>query len=269
MTDGCRASPALSLYGQMTMAEAASEKTRGLVLAAGRGARFVTGEPMPKVLRPLLGQPMVSWVIEALRGAGVDDITLVVGFLAEDVVAALGDGFRYTRQEEQRGSGHAVACAAGAFAGFGGSLATMCGDSPLFRSGTLRRMLSEHSDKGGAITLASAVLDDPFGYGRILRGRDGRIGGIVEEKCATSEQHALKEVNGGAYVFDSGWLFANIDKMAANQAGEYNLTDMVRVAVEQNMAVSAVQCDPEELLGVNTPEQLLAIEQVLRGRQCG
>lgn len=243
-------------------------RLQGLILAAGRGTRFQTGEPMPKVLRPVLGRPMVSYVIDALRAAGVDDITLVVGFRGDDVKSALGGSFHYALQQEQKGSGHAAACAKEAFDSFNGSLVVMCGDSPLFRAETIRRMVGEHAGTGAAVTLASAVLDDPFGYGRIVRGSSGRIAAIVEEKCAAPDERAIREVNGGAYVFDTEWLFANIHVMARNEAGEYNLTDMVRVAVEQDQAISAVRCDPEELLGVNTPEQLSAVEEVLRGRQC-
>jgi bifunctional UDP-N-acetylglucosamine pyrophosphorylase/glucosamine-1-phosphate N-acetyltransferase len=249
--------------------EPTAADSRGLILAAGKGTRFQTGEPMPKVLRPVMGRPMVSYAIDALRAAGVDDITLVVGFRADDVKSALGGSFHYALQQEQKGSGHATSCAKEAFEGFEGSLVVMCGDSPLFLAKTVRRMLEEHARAGAAVTLAAAVLDEPFGYGRIVRDPSGRIAAIVEEKCATSRERAIREVNGGAYVFDAGWLFANIHLMARNEAGEYNLTDMVRVAVEQGRTASAVQCDPEELLGVNTPEQLSAVEEILRGRQCG
>jgi bifunctional UDP-N-acetylglucosamine pyrophosphorylase/glucosamine-1-phosphate N-acetyltransferase len=244
---------------------------KGLVLAAGRGTRFA-GEPgrsMPKVLRPVLGRPIISYVLSAVTEAGVADVALVVGYQALEVEAALGDGFVYVLQKQQKGSGHAVACAREEFSGFDGHLVVMCGDSPLFRAETIRKMMRAQVDTGAVVTLASAVLENPFGYGRILRNGQGRITGIVEEKCASPAQRAIREVNGGAYVFDAPWLFGSIDDMAVNEAGEYNLTDMVRVAVGQGRRVSAVECRPEELQGVNTPEQLLAIEEVLRDRQCG
>ena len=240
----------------------------GLVLAAGKGTRFLTeqGEPLPKVLRPILGRPMVCYVLDALSGAGIRDVTLVVGYRAEDVKRALGDSVDYIPQPEQKGSGHAVACAAHRFDGFTGHLVVMCGDSPLFTSDTVRAMMAKHIATGAVITLASAVLTDPFGYGRILRDSEGRIRAVVEEKCADEAQRSISEVNGGAYVFDGAWLFANLHAMAVNDADEYNLTDMVRVAVEQNAVVSAVTCDERELLGVNTPEQLAAIEDMMRNR---
>ena len=243
-------------------------KFRGLVLAAGRGSRFASesGDPFPKVLRPVLGRPMVFHVLDALRGAGIENITLIVGFSADDVRRIVGEDVEYAFQTEQRGSGHAVACAAGSFQQFDGSLIVMCGDSPLFTSDTVRAVMSEHIQSRAVITLASAVLENPYGYGRILRDAKGTILGIVEEKCANAEQRAIREVNGGAYAFDSRWLFDNIGLMAINEAGEYNLTDMVRVAIEQGRTVSAVNCDSRELLGVNTPAQLENVEAILRSR---
>ncbi len=243
-------------------------KSAGLVLAAGRGSRFAaeSGDAFPKVLRKALGKPLVRYVIDALTGAGVDDITLIVGFGASAVIDEIGSGVKYVEQTEQKGSGHAVACAKDAFMDFDGTLIVMCGDSPLFTSDTVNEMRLEHIRSEAAITLASATLDNPFGYGRIVRNRAGDVTGVVEEKCADDAQKAIREVNGGIYACDSRWLFDNIDKMAVNEAGEYNLTDMVRVAIEQSRRVSTVECDPAQLMGVNTPQQLQAVEQILRGR---
>jgi bifunctional UDP-N-acetylglucosamine pyrophosphorylase/glucosamine-1-phosphate N-acetyltransferase len=240
----------------------------GLVLAAGKGLRFggESGGPLPKVLGRVLGRPMVSYVLDALRGAGIDEITLVVGFGAEEVRREIGPSVKYVLQREQKGSGHAVACAKDAFEGYEGGLIVMCGDSPLFAAQTVARMMSEHARAGAAVTLACAVLEDPTGYGRVVRDYRRRIIGIVEEKCASEREKAIGEVNGGAYGFDARWLFDNVDRMVVNEAKEKNLTDMVRVAVEQGRLVSAVECDPRELLGVNTPGELAQVEEILRGR---
>jgi bifunctional UDP-N-acetylglucosamine pyrophosphorylase / glucosamine-1-phosphate N-acetyltransferase len=240
----------------------------GLVLAGGRGKRFPSehGHLHPKVLRHALGRPIVEYVLDALRGAGVDDITLVIGYGSNEVRRALGDRVEYAVQHEQHGSGHAAKCAKECYESYDGSLVVMCGDSPLFAAETVLALVEKHEKNNAAVTLASAVLENPFGYGRILRDSDGAIRGVVEEKCANEQQRAIREVNGGAYCFDASWMFGNIEKMALNEAHEYNLTDMVRVAVEQNLTVSAVECDPQELLGVNTPEQLAVVEEILRGR---
>ena len=240
----------------------------GLVLAGGRGSRFPseTGRIHPKVLRHARGRPIIEYVLDALETAGVDEITLVVGYGAGEVQRVVGDRVQYAHQHEQHGSGHAAKCARELFQQYDGPLVVMCGDSPLFAADTVRQLVKKHQSSEAAITLASAMLDVPYGYGRILRSADGAIKGVVEEKCANESQRQIREVNGGAYCFDARWLYENIEKMALNDAHEYNLTDMVRVAVEQDLTVSAVECDPRELLGVNTPEQLAAVEEILRIR---
>ena len=269
------------------------EAFAGLVLAAGKGSRFPSesGRPFPKVLRSVLGRPMISYVLDTLTEAGIEDVTLVVGFGADEVRRRLSDRVGYVLQEEQRGSGDAVARAKDRFREFEGHVVVMCGDSPLFTAETVGRMMRKHVEEHAVATLTSATLRDPSGYGRILRDSGGSIRAIVEERCATDAQRSIREVNGGAYAFDAAWLFhpsrydrlhpsrydtwrdrdaawlfANIDRMAINEAGEYNLTDMIRVAVEQSATVTDVACDPTELLGVNTPEHLDRVEHILRDR---
>ncbi|GAF77526.1 unnamed protein product, partial [marine sediment metagenome] len=177
----------------------------GLVLAAGKGSRFQdeSGRPFPKVLREVLGRPMVSYVLDALAKAGIADITLVVGFGADEVRRRTGDRVGCVVQKEQRGSGDAVARAKDRFREFEGHLVVMCGDSPLFTDETVRRMMRKHIEERAVATLASATLDDPSGYGRIVRDNRGAIRAIVEERCATDRERSIQEVNGGAYVFDA------------------------------------------------------------------
>ena len=240
----------------------------GLVLAAGRGSRFAceSDEALPKVLRPVLGRPMIEYVTDALTGAGVNNITLIVGYGADDVIGQLGDSFDYVRQDEQLGSGHAVARAKERFRDFTGCAVVMCGDSPLFTTDTVRRMIDRHTSESAWATLTTAVLADPSGYGRIARDASGAITSIVEQKCADEDQLLIREINGGAYAFDSLRLFDNIEDMRVNEAGEYNLTDMVRVFIEQDGKVASVECDPAEVAGVNTVDELRAAEEVLRSR---
>jgi bifunctional UDP-N-acetylglucosamine pyrophosphorylase / glucosamine-1-phosphate N-acetyltransferase len=239
----------------------------GLVLAAGMGKRLRTSETdtFPKVLRQVNGRPMIEYVLDALHGAGVDDICVVVGVGAELVEAALGEGIQFAHQERQLGSGDAAGSAKAALMGKSKHVIVMCGDSPLFRASTVLALKGEHLRQNATITLASAFVLDPTGYGRIVREGE-KIIGVVEEKCATPEEKAIKEVNGGCYAFDANWLWANIDRIMANDAGEFCLTDMVQFAIEDCLAVSAVDADPEEILGVNTPEQLLEAEEILRKR---
>ena len=240
----------------------------GLVLAAGMGKRLRTSETdmFPKVLREVNGRAMIAYVLDALRGAGVNDICVVVGVGAELVEAALDRDIRFARQERQLGSGDAAASAKTALEGRSKHVVVMCGDSPLFKASTVSTLKAEHLCCKATITLVSAKVSDPTGYGRIIR-RGGEIAGVVEEKCASSEEKAISEVNGGCYAFDSAWLWANIGRILPNDAGEICLTDLVHFAIEDGHTVAAVQADPEEIPGVNTPEQLKHAEEILRGRE--
>ncbi|MDO8681997.1 MAG: glycosyltransferase [Armatimonadota bacterium] len=249
------------------MEDTISKDFHGLVLAAGMGKRLRSGEGdnRPKVLRQVNGRYMILYALDALRGAGVADICLVVGAGADMVKAALSDSVEYAYQEKQLGSGHATASARSVLEGKSRHILLMCGDSPLFTSATVSALKAEHIQNGAIITLASAELDDPTGYGRIIR-RDGKVAAIVEEKCASAEEKAIKEINGGCYAFDSKWLWSNIDRIQPNETGEICLTDLVQFAIEDGEMVATVQIPAEEVLGVNTPEQLKQAEEILRSR---
>ena len=239
-----------------------------IVLAAGKGSRFTaeTGQPFPKVLREANNKPLISYVLDTIKASGIEDIVLIVGYMADDVKAYLKDTVKYIYQTEQLGSGHAIKCAKETFKDIDGSVLIMCGDSPLFTIETLLKVKEAHLQNSSTITLCSSILDNPTGYGRILRDNEGNISSIVEEKCADASQKSVKEVNGGAYAFDTKWLFDNIDLMEKNETGEYNLTDMVRVAISQKLTISSVPCLQEELLGVNTPSDLKIVEGLLSSR---
>ena len=236
-----------------------------IVLAAGKGERLriAAHTDLPKVLIPILGRPMIAYVLDAIREAGIGDITLVVGYQADKVRAALGEAYRYIFQKPQLGSGHAVLCAKEALAGASEHVLVLCGDSPLFTSETIRLLAEHHRQTGAAITLVSATPDDPSGYGRILRDVAGGIRAIVEEKGASDETKAIREVNGGAYAFRAEWLWANIEHIRVNAAGELNLTDLVEIAVSDGEMVQTIPCDPQEILGINTRDQLADVEKLL------
>jgi len=266
----------------------------GLVLAAGMGKRLRTSEAdtVPKVLRAVNGRPMVTYVLDALRGAGVRDICVVVGAGAEQVRESLGGSVLYAFQEQQLGSGDAAASARPLLIGKCRHVIVMCGDSPLFTASTVVELKAEHLRRNAAITLVSAELDDPTGYGRIIRGnvrvqqqeesnhphpnplpsreRGSRseIVGIVEEDFATPEQKAIREVNGGCYAFDSTWLWTNIGRIRPSPPpkNETCLTDIIRFAAEDGERVASIPTPAEEILGVNSPKQLREAEEILRSR---
>ncbi|MDH7482480.1 MAG: NTP transferase domain-containing protein [Armatimonadota bacterium] len=237
---------------------------QAIVLAAGRGRRM--GSKEPKVLVSLLSRPLVCHVLDRLAEVGIEHPIIVVGVGAEKVRQTLGDNYLYAFQQEQLGSGHAVLCAAELARGKSRNLLVMCGDSPLFKTQTIRSLMEAHLFEKPTITLVSAVLDDPRGYGRIIRDSNGEIMAIVEEVDATDEEKAVKEINGGCYAFNAEWLWDNLNLMTENEAGEKCLTQMVDIAIKQHRRVISVSAEPEEVLGVNTYDDLATAERILASR---
>ena len=238
-----------------------------IILAAGKGSRM--GVDIPKVLIPLCVRPMISHILDALADLGISAPVIVVGKQHQAFEETLNGEIIYAVQEEQYGSGHAVMCARDA-SPTTGHLLVMCGDSPLFRVETIHTLMNTHRAAGSAVTLVSALLDDPYGYGRILRNASGEITGVAEEKSATPEQKAVREINGGCYAFIAQWLWDNIHLLTRNEAGELNLTQMVDIAIRQGLKVSSVTAAPDEVAGINTPDQLRRAEEILTVRGvCG
>lgn len=235
-----------------------------IILAAGKGSRM--GVDIPKTLIPLCGKPMISHILDALSTLGISAPVIVVGKQHQAFDETLGNGFIYAVQEEQLGSGHAVMCAR-SVSPAAGHVLVICGDSPLFRLETIHTLIDIHCTDGSTITLVSALLNDPFGYGRILRNASGEITGIAEEKNASKEQKAVQEINGGCYAFAAQWLWDNIHLLTRNEAGEFNLTEMVDIAIRQGLRVTSVSANPDEVAGVNTPDQLRQAEEILKARK--
>jgi len=229
-----------------------------IILAAGKGTRMKSD--LVKVMHPLAGEPMVAWPVAAARQAGASRMVLVVGHQADTIRGQFaGDGdLAFALQEEQLGTGHAVASAAAPLHGFAGNVLILCGDVPLIRPETLRGMIDAHSATGAALTVLTTRLDNPFGYGRIIRGFDGRVIRIVEEKDATPEERGCAEVNAGIYCADAAFLFDAVGKIGNNNAqGEYYLTDIVTMANERGLRCTAHPVtDAVEVMGVNDRAQL-------------
>jgi bifunctional UDP-N-acetylglucosamine pyrophosphorylase / glucosamine-1-phosphate N-acetyltransferase len=238
-----------------------------IILAAGQGTRMNSG--MPKVLHKLGGRPLLSHVLETADRFEPQRIAIVVGHGA-DVVrnAYAARDLIWVTQEKQLGTGHAVQCARQAFADFSGDLLILSGDVPFVGEQTLRLMIARHREIGAAVTLLTAVLDQPKGYGRILRDSQGQVTATIEEKDATEEQRQIQEVNAGAYVADGEFLFCALEQIKNdNRQGEYYLPDIVGIGLCQGRRVAAVQvADPREMMGVNTREELARMEKGLRER---
>ncbi len=239
-----------------------------VILSAGKGTRMKSG--LAKVLHPLAGRPMAAWPVEAARDAGATPIALVIGHQAEAVAAYFRDNrdVRTVLQEEQLGTGHAVACCREQLAGFNGTVLILCGDTPLLRGETLTALIRSHRSHDAAVTVLTAVLDDPDGYGRVLRDETGKLAAIVEQKDATAAERAIREINSGIYCMEAGFLFANIDSIGCDNAQqEFYLTDLVSLAVKQGRVCLARRTeDADEIMGVNDRIQLAEAARVLRGR---
>ncbi len=230
-----------------------------IILAAGQGTRMRSARP--KVLHNLAGKPLLGHVIDTASALGARQIHTVIGHGADQVRECLGDApCRWALQEQQRGTGHAVAQAMPGVAGDGVAL-ILYGDVPLVRAETLRPLLD--SAAAGALALLTVELDDPTGYGRILRDAGERILGIVEQKDASPEQLAVREVNTGILAAPVARLADWLPRLSANNAqGEYYLTDIVAMAVADGVAVSAhAPSAPWEVEGVNNRLQLAALER--------
>jgi bifunctional UDP-N-acetylglucosamine pyrophosphorylase / glucosamine-1-phosphate N-acetyltransferase len=244
------------------------DNVAALVLAAGKGTRMKSG--LVKVMHPLAGQPMIRWSVEAARDAGAARVVVVVGHQAESVREAFAEDGKvaFAVQEEQLGTGHAVACAAPQMRDVRGLVLILCGDAPLVRPETLKGLMARHTGKGADVTVLTTLRDDPYGYGRVIKQEGERVLGIVEEKDATPEQRRITEINSGIYCADAEFLFDAVAGLGNDNAqGEYYLTDIIRAAVERGkVCLSFPVPDAEEVMGVNDRVQLAAAAQVLRGR---
>ncbi|MCR5700770.1 MAG: NTP transferase domain-containing protein [Lachnospiraceae bacterium] len=242
-------------------------KIKAVILAAGKGTRMKS--ELPKVLHEACGKPMVEYSIEAARGAGADEICLVVGHKAELVKETVGDKVSYVLQEEQLGTGHAVKCA-NDFIGNDGITMVLCGDTPLITAETLKKLVDTHISEKNAITVLTAVVDDPTGYGRIIKDNWGKFVKIVEQKDATLEEQRVDEINSGMYIFDSAVLSKTLNLISNDNAqGEYYLTDTIEIVKSNNMGVVATMTvnDVNEIKGVNSKEQLAEAEELLKARK--
>ena len=240
-----------------------------LILAAGRGKRLGGGRA--KVLREVAGRSMLEWVIDAARGAGAERIVAVVGHDREAVVEALPTDAEWVVQSRPRGTADAVRAAEGALGDWPGIVWVLCGDVPLMRASTLAGLAEHHSEAGAACTVLTMELDDPARYGRVVRDTDGRVRRIVEFADATDEERGVRELNSGMYAFGATELFATLPRVSDDNAqGEFYLTDVVRLMIEDGLDVEAVRTDdPRECVGGDTPEALAALDEAMRVMRTG
>jgi len=241
-------------------------KVTAVLLAAGQGTRMKSA--LPKVLHPLCGKPMLWHVLEALKSAATEKPVVVIGHGADEVKKYLGDSADCVLQEPQLGTGHAAMQAEPLLQGKTDYVIVTYADMPLLRGETFKQLVETQRLNPGPFSLLTVTADDPRGFGRIVRKADGTVEAIVEEYVATPEQQQIKELNVGAYCFKADWLWDALQRIEKNpKKGEYYLTDIVEIAVKDNLPVQAVLHDDfTETIGINTRIHLSEAEVALRMR---
>ena len=237
-----------------------------IILAAGKGTRMKSD--VVKVLHPILGLPMLSYPIAvSLDGIKADKTIIVVGYQADQIKEKFKNSqVQFVLQKEQLGTGHAALQAVPFLKTFTGTALILCGDVPLVKAGTLRTFVAAFEESPSVLSVLTTVVENPFGYGRILRGPEGWLEKIVEEKDASEKERSVREINTGIYCVRAPFLVEGLGKIGKDNAqGEYYLTDLVEIAREKGLRCSAhIVSDPVEVMGINTRIDLALANEVLR-----
>ena len=241
-------------------------ETAAIILAAGAGTRMKSKKP--KVVHEVLGRPLVRWVVNAAEEAGASRVVTVVGHQRDQVIPLVEGDTTVVVQESQRGTADAVLAAKEALADFDGAVMVLSGDSPLIRPDTIAEMSALREAHNAAVIVLTMELENPFGYGRIVRDGAGEVARIVEQKDATPEEAAITECNSGFYCFDAHDLFEALEQVDSNNAqGEFYLTDVLEIARAAGRPVLAYKTDDaEQCLGVNSRGQLAEATRVMQRR---
>lgn len=236
-----------------------------IILAAGQGKRIKSN--LPKVLHKACGKEMVNHVVDTMRVSGIEDVNVIIGKGAELVKERTESrNVTYSLQAEQLGTGHAVKCAKEFLVGKSGVVAIFTGDAPLIKAETVTNLIETHMAENNFATLLTSIIENPTGYGRIVRSENG-VERIVEHKDCNEDQLSIDEINAGMYCFDIENLLAALDKLSNNNAqGEYYLTDVIEILKSEGKKVGAMVTDFEETLGVNSRAELAVVENILRAR---
>ena len=244
-------------------------RVKALVLAAGKGTRLQTeGTDLPKVMREVLGQPLLHYVLEATAFIPPADTIIVVGYQKEKVMARF-PAYTFAEQTEQLGTGHAVMAAREALGAGDFPLLICYGDMPLLRRETYEDLLRVHLEEQNACTILTGTSDLSLPFGRIVRDGAGRFLEVVEDRDCTPAQKAITELNVGVYVFSSAALLPALDRLGnANSQGEYYLTDIPAILLDEGRQIGLCKRElGEEIIGVNTVEQLFEVEEALKKRR--
>lgn len=239
-----------------------------IIMAAGKGTRMKSD--LAKVLHPILGQPMIHYVIALARDVGSQRVIAIIGHQKDRVREALQDErIEFAVQEPQLGTGHAVMQAEPLLHDYDGHVLVLSGDAPVLTRSTMRQMIAKHFEHNATATVLTAMMPDPTGYGRVIRNPDGSVKKNVEHKDATEDERKINEINSGIYMFNSPELFNALKKINSNNAqNEYYLPDVLKIFIDSGKKVMAhVTPDAAEISGINTIEQLQAAETILKNQK--
>ncbi|MCD6401752.1 MAG: bifunctional UDP-N-acetylglucosamine diphosphorylase/glucosamine-1-phosphate N-acetyltransferase GlmU [Anaerolineales bacterium] len=236
-----------------------------VILAAGQGKRMKSSKP--KVLHPILGKPMLWYIIQVANQVTQRKTIVVVGHKPDLIKETFKESALFVPQEEQLGTGHAVLQTEPLLKGKVDFVLVTYGDMPLLRERTLRKLIDSKPNPLQPITMLTVFMDDPHGFGRIIRDDNGDVHAIVEEAQATQKQREIKELNAGVYVFNAEWLWDALPKITLSPKGEYYLTDLIGIAIEQGKSIKAIPVeDTQEVIGVNTRVHLAEVSSIIQAR---
>ena len=251
----------------MTMAESKRQGFKCLILAAGMGRRMKS--QVPKVLHPILGIPLINYVLNTVGTVNPKDIFIVIGHESKLIQNELYNSqVKFVYQKQQLGTGHAVMSSKEQFKNYNGDILILNGDFPLITSNTLKSFLKQHAENKFSVSVLTGEVDNPDGYGRVIRNGKGEVVGIVEQKDCSLQQKKIREINSGAYIVNSVFLWESLTKLVPdNSQKELYLPQIIDIAYENNKKIGVKKLkDINEILGVNTRSELVCAENLIRNK---
>jgi len=228
------------------------------------------GGESQKTVKKILGKSMLSYLLETVKKFNPEKIIIVVGFKKEEVFEELRDAkVEYVEQKELKGTGDAVLCTESLLKDYDGDIVVLNGDVPFITEKTIRELIKIHKENGNSCSFLTTILDNPKGFGRVIKDGNGKVLGIVEEINANEEEKKIKEVNAGVYVFNARDLFPALKKIKPDPIKrEYFLTDVIKILNSENKKISTyLTHDSDETIGINTPEDLIKAEEIVKKRR--